>query len=539
MAEEFWPRDNRRSGSDGICTSIACIPCRESEYLPLEDQIRDFFFDEASTVPVDECLINRMPFEILSQIFFFSLPESFFDYSDFESTPLLLGAVCLMWRDVAWSTPQLWNRMKIQLTPRSLRSKVKVACGWLNRSGRLPLFIRISVRSPDLYDPVFTHSIPSDPDTARLNKYSNHFYPLASAINEYSDRLYHLDLDGFSHWSFSNLSSPRVSSMLHTLKLGCNVGGSRNYSAIAFCPEGKVFAPSFVKIYHIPFSSIGINWANVTQLEVERFCANECFQVVRRAPLLVHCTFLDVVSNPGSSSSYSNPGGQRFPHLHLKELVVRPRESGIDTFFNRLSIPSLESLDIGVKREYYEASIPVDAIIGFLACSPLLHHMEIFHPRFESGEELVQICEATPCLTMLVIGFGWIWHDQYHRKWEPDLDAIHLLLIRLSETWLVTNNHVNFLPKLQKFVFEGPWPQIPCLDMLPEAFGPISEIGNPLRRPLRFLDIDFRIAHSQQDGEEDDVDRETMDRLRRGETADRLQQLRDNGIKILLDLSFF
>lgn len=107
-------------------TNEGCIPCGKEEQWDDEFKIRAFW-DQASetlrahtNVLVPECLgINRMPFEVISYIFALSLPRRFGAYSDFESAPLILGAVCRMWRDIAWSTPQLWNRIKIHLTPRS------------------------------------------------------------------------------------------------------------------------------------------------------------------------------------------------------------------------------------------------------------------------------------------------------------------------------------------------------------------------------------------------------------------------------------
>ncbi|KIM36732.1 hypothetical protein M413DRAFT_31367 [Hebeloma cylindrosporum] len=528
--------DNVCSSSGRDCTDVSCIPCKEPEQV--EEQARDSS-DPASenpqalTLPVEthahsihvpERLISQIPFEIFSHIFCLSIPSSFEDYSDFESTPLILGAVCQMWRDFAWSTPQLWNRIKIQFTPRSLKSKAEIACEWLNRSGQLPLSIRIYL-APNFIHDFYT---PASRTLRLESEYSNHFYPLASLINESSHRLYYLDLDSVAQWLLSTLAGPQGSSMLHTLQIS-------SWSGLSFCPDGKVFAPSVIKVSNLTFPSLGINWANVTRVQVHHFSCEECLEVIRLAPLLVDCTFLDITPN---GRNYLTHEGQRFSNPHLKVLDLRPEKPGIETFFRRVSFPFLERLEFGLENDY-ATTIPVDDIITFLArSSPLLQCLKIFHPYFDIAEDLIRICEAAPFLTELLISFGWL-GDRRCRRWETDFDAVHLLLSRLSETWLATNHHtMNFLPQLEKLVYDGPWLPINSLDMIPKAFGPMSDIRNPFRRPFSSFCIKFLLLETNPYDEdfEEALDKETMDRAYRGETADRLQELRDHGINIQIDL---
>ncbi|KAF9457777.1 hypothetical protein BDZ94DRAFT_1227394 [Collybia nuda] len=93
--------------------------------------------------------INRMPVEILGEIFIHCLGE--IDPARTGSSPTslspspladpqTLGEVCRFWRDVTLSTPSLWSKIWIYQPQRSQVRRVEM---WLNRSREYPLNIRI------------------------------------------------------------------------------------------------------------------------------------------------------------------------------------------------------------------------------------------------------------------------------------------------------------------------------------------------------------------------------------------------------------
>jgi F-box-like len=86
--------------------------------------------------------IFRLPLELLTEIFFICVFEVGWLDSDQSRyrPPMLFGMVCSAWRELAWSTPKLWNSVQLNLdnAPDSVPSLVK---GWLDRSGKLPLSI--------------------------------------------------------------------------------------------------------------------------------------------------------------------------------------------------------------------------------------------------------------------------------------------------------------------------------------------------------------------------------------------------------------
>ncbi|TDL17632.1 hypothetical protein BD410DRAFT_541769 [Rickenella mellea] len=103
----------------------------------------------------------RIPAEVLSLIFVASVPddvmteEEFFTFprSSIHHSPLVLGKVCRLWREISLATPRLW--CKIQLgdmnvkrygypSPhyrRDLGRDLVTLREWLRRSGNCPLSI--------------------------------------------------------------------------------------------------------------------------------------------------------------------------------------------------------------------------------------------------------------------------------------------------------------------------------------------------------------------------------------------------------------
>ncbi|KAF5347269.1 hypothetical protein D9756_009986 [Leucocoprinus leucothites] len=93
--------------------------------------------------------INNLPSDVLQEIFYHCLPVAHNVIMSINEPPLLLGRVCKRWRDVAFSTPRLWNSLHIVAVPLTfLTNERKQAIlgnisSWLARSGVLPLSISL------------------------------------------------------------------------------------------------------------------------------------------------------------------------------------------------------------------------------------------------------------------------------------------------------------------------------------------------------------------------------------------------------------
>ncbi|KAJ7940156.1 hypothetical protein B0H13DRAFT_1454893, partial [Mycena leptocephala] len=77
-----------------------------------------------------------LPPEILAEIFIHCLPTQEFVTPDLTTAPLILCGICRRWREVALSTPKLWNSLFLQLNTYKTADFCQM---WLSRARGAPL----------------------------------------------------------------------------------------------------------------------------------------------------------------------------------------------------------------------------------------------------------------------------------------------------------------------------------------------------------------------------------------------------------------
>jgi len=243
-------------------------------------------------------------------------------------------------------------------------------------------------------------------------------------------------------------------------------------------PIFQGLSPTVVGLSFVPFPSIGICWSQVTRVYALGFSVGACIELIQHAPLLTDCKFLDVTSG---QEEYPLPHGNTI-HTSLNSLFLELDDSKIDTFLHHFSLPSLQELHLDYGELFNTP--PTAALLSFCARSPLLKKLQLMGSVIKHDSVLVRVLSTTPALTHL--------HIAPHPL--ADLTLRHSLP-RLAESWLVGDDpcqaREHFLPKLQRLHFSG---QLSS-DDLSEAFGPLSEITNPHRRPfnqLQFLWLNHR-----------------------------------------------
>ncbi|KAG2109020.1 uncharacterized protein F5147DRAFT_576219, partial [Suillus discolor] len=104
--------------------------------------------------------MHQLLVEVLQVVFLLAVNDepdcpSIFSYdsktiamsANFASPPLLFTRVCRHWRDVAYSTPEIWSRIKVVLPGILLKPLTlffpSLLQFWLAQSGNLPLTICI------------------------------------------------------------------------------------------------------------------------------------------------------------------------------------------------------------------------------------------------------------------------------------------------------------------------------------------------------------------------------------------------------------
>ncbi|KAJ3756000.1 hypothetical protein EV360DRAFT_85370 [Lentinula raphanica] len=111
--------------------------------------------------------IRRLPTETLAEIFTHCLPTRRFPIRSLKEAPLLLTMVCRKWREIAMAHPPLWSALHIHVASdiafdaQELKLRQQGICGWIARSGALPLSLSLSFdeignEGQDLFhDPLF------------------------------------------------------------------------------------------------------------------------------------------------------------------------------------------------------------------------------------------------------------------------------------------------------------------------------------------------------------------------------------------------
>jgi hypothetical protein len=114
---------------------------------------------DAYTYPV-----LTLPNEVVSEIFLHTLcpssPDHGYGVPSSLKAPMLLGRICRKWREIALSTPSLWNTIQLRLEgiDPSYDNKLRLLQIWLARSRSCPLCISIfSALPPATHDNFSIH----------------------------------------------------------------------------------------------------------------------------------------------------------------------------------------------------------------------------------------------------------------------------------------------------------------------------------------------------------------------------------------------
>ncbi|KDR85888.1 hypothetical protein GALMADRAFT_235025 [Galerina marginata CBS 339.88] len=451
--------------------------------VQLESQIQEtkralyFMYDQRRQLKseinrVHDPIAHRVPPEIASNIFGFCIPDErstskgILSLSKKEfATPLRLGAVCQYWRRIVWSTPQLWTFIQINLVASDMQASYDIVRQWLARSGRLPLLIHIDTpkRSPG-----HLSVIRSDVASG---------FPLIELINLHCDRWRQLSLSIPSTFFSLFCRESSSLSMLHTLRLEC-CSGSRGRFNIQNMKPG----PEFISLTDFRVKAINVEWDNVREVELKTCQLQDCFELLKQATRLTHCTFHGVW--------HDEPGSSLLPvnyvlHPQLKVLSISCRDKILDPFFSKVTFPSLDvlSFDNYIGRD----PSPIGSLISFFDRSNS-RLTELHITEVDAKDDLVSLLEALPSLLKLEI-------VRKYGNYSPDD-----LLKCLAETSITSGSHENgtkmpFLPELEVFRY---WTGSAfSFELIPGIFGPLSELHNPRRRPLNVLHI--HLDHDMED----------------------------------------
>jgi hypothetical protein len=403
-----------------------CSACTEDIELEraikeLENQIENIHIKRRALRTImnenHDPLIAKFPPEISSQIFIhYAPPVGFFDKND-RSPPFYLGAVCQKWRQLAWRTPQLWTSLFIRFKPYPPQLLAEL----LERSATLPLAIALSPYSQVIEDKEYLEVINI------LNRHSSRWHVLHCTLPAH-----HLH----------RLCGSLEENILDRLVLRPLQESTRHlhdrtdaHNAATFSMKCK---PSPIELTFAKYrlANVDIIWNRLTTASMEDIGVDECFELMRRAPLLETLELLRIIP---SSGIFPIPTSRIvLLHLHRLEIWNIKDEIVVAKLLDSMCTPSLKHWDHQIRGDLSSAS-----------------HMVSF------------IDQSSFSLKTLTIRGSRDLYIQFHRILDhlSSLERLELRFWFLNESpidelfkWLCASGESSpFLPHLQTLEFDFPF----------------------------------------------------------------------------------
>lgn len=363
--------------------------------------------------------ISQLPPEVLTEIFRLTCHLS--ENTNQVISPLFFGGICKDWRELAWSTPLLWNSISLNVSRKTLGLHVNLLLReWLLRAKSSPLFIKLT--SDEEHDSIF---------------YS--LRDIMGILVTRSAYWYSLDclLPPQCHDVLKSHEFPLLTSVaLHPPK--------GTISTFSEPPSMFLSAPNLVDVdlsgYN--FSAMVLPWKQLRRFKTQFVTVAECLKVLRRSPALKDCYlesvyFPETVDSPQSDTLYSD----------LECLKIFLVKSAAISLLDSLTLPNLRELYIhnnSVGDFLYSA---VCSLISRSSCH--LQRLSIENKTGIKEDELIICLEQIPSLTHLRLVFRSV-----HRP--PSTGLSDKLISQFQPTYELER---PLLPKLVSFEFQGP---VPC-----------------------------------------------------------------------------
>ncbi|KAF9530677.1 hypothetical protein CPB83DRAFT_881934 [Crepidotus variabilis] len=372
--------------------------------------------------------IAQLPQEILTEVFRVALqrPDGVSNYSAKKPvTPLFLGSICKEWRQIAWSTPLLWNHVAIHVTNRTCAIQLQLLRDWLRRAKSSPLHIQIASEN----DGKTVHcSLPAILET--LLERSAYWFSLDALLPQEC------------HHILEKRHFPILKTVLARPPKG-------TISAFNTPPNMFLSTPNLrdVDLWGHNFSSMFLPWDQLHKFRTQLVTLSECLEVFRRSTNLKECR-LESIYLPHLLSS--KPAELVYSELELLNLSLIKGAS--TSLFNHLTLPNLQALDVeflglptGPSRPFYLSGI--GSLVARSGCS--LQRLHIRTEEFHEND-LLECLRCIPSLVHLGLSMRNEATDAHMGLTEDVIDALRL---HQSKSKSISS---ILLPRLQSFLYRGP-----------------------------------------------------------------------------------
>jgi hypothetical protein len=456
------------------CTMVEggpCSACKEREVIrekieQLEEEIAKLKAKHhalGNTMnAIHDPFIHKFPPEIGSYIFRLSLPT--LNFEDIRlwteamtyTRALRLGAVCRKWRQLAWTTPDLWDTLYLTIRQSMKRSVAESFPGllreWLSRSGIRPLtiFFRYFGSSEESdYSPSDDEF--SDESTADTLESTTDL--VIEVINLHSGRWRNLHLHVGAADILERFCGSAPPNQLFGLELQVSYDISPTQK---FAMKIKPF-PTQLTLVNCSPTSIDIGWDNITRLELSDISTSECLQLLRLAPALEYCV-LDPWDDPTLSFDTT------ILHPRLRSLYFL---YGGESFLEAIKVPSLEEWT--QTSAVSGGSVPVITMVSLLERSGCyLKILKLEGVPLDTNFRV--LLQAIPSLEHLRL------HVLQYRSHNGEMDDILARIFRSpSGTSAIPPEEPTrelFLPRLQSMECTGMNPKFPLFswDYIPQHY---------------------------------------------------------------------
>lgn len=312
-------------------------------------------------------LVRFLPDELLSRIFIECIPTKGATVSleaSVHEAPMLLSHVCSRWRSVAFSTPQLWNRLIATIGPAPpphsshSRTLISLVQEWFHRAKTLPLSLRFASHLN------YFHCSPDDPILAE----SDVPHSLLCAL---SSRLTYLDLALGWTPKYLELLSHESQGLPFPLLESLILRGTdflQDESLSEWGHDGQKPLTTFqdakrlcrVAMYYPIF---GNNLGNVLfpWEQLTHFIVSERIQHGVLEDLFRRCTFLQQCVLTLAATPNSVPAREvKTVHHHLIDLTIAMDNALNPSILRNFELPALKSLRLGpliIAEEHWEERV--------------------------------------------------------------------------------------------------------------------------------------------------------------------------------------
>ena len=269
--------------------------------------------------------LRMLPSELITEIFTLCLgvPAPDQDPRNVDNTvPLKLGAVCHGFRTIAWSTPQLWATVILDIKSSwKIAAQTTLLFDWLSRSGHLPLSIWLN-------------------STEEVHWTSEQ---ILKVINVFCDRWKYIDIrlpsSCYQYLPSSNEPLPMLESL--TLKPPGGQGDRSHRVHIRTAPNLR-----YITLQCLYLRSIRFQWHLLTFLDLESFYIDESIEIFRQASNLVGLYVRRIL---GGDDNHALPSEPIIMPSLSSLTFVNDKATDLSIMLDMLTLPALRSLSFSTE----------------------------------------------------------------------------------------------------------------------------------------------------------------------------------------------